>query len=127
MLHLNRIGPVGVDAEALGVGDDQQRRMFQRDRIKLELLIGAVEVCPVLFVFPAERPRFHTSAKPPRPSVLETPFSKRVAVRIGGLVRRRLAEHPAQIDEMFLRRLPLGPVGAAPFVDELRRGSCGEN
>ena len=56
VLLLNRVGPVGVDAKPLGVGDDQQRRIFQRDRIELELLIGAVEVGPVLLVFPAEMP-----------------------------------------------------------------------
>ena len=76
VLRLNRVGPVGVDAEALGVGDDQQRRVFQRHRIELQLLIGEVEVGAVLLVLPAEVAALPDIGEAARPSILETPFSK---------------------------------------------------
>ena len=118
---LNRVGPVGIDAETLGVGDDEQRRIFQRHRIELQLLIGAVEVGAVLLVFPAEVSALPDIGKAPGAIELGDAFLEAVTVRIGCFVRRRLAQHTAQIDEMLLRRLPLGTVGAGPLVDEFGR------
>ena len=87
VLLLNRVGPVGVDAEALGVGDDQQRRIFQRDRIELELLIGAVEVGAVLLVFPAEMPALPDVGEAAGAVDLRDALLEGIAVRVGRLVR----------------------------------------
>jgi hypothetical protein len=115
---LNRVGPVGVDAEALGVGDDQDRRVFQRHRVELQLPIGEVEVGAVLLVLPAEMPALPDVGEARAAVELGDTLLERVAVGVCGLVRRRLAEHATQVDEMLLRRLPLGAVGAGPLVDE---------
>src|SRR5947209_17358280 len=56
VLRLNRVGPVGVDAKALGVRDYQQGRVLQRHRIELQLLVSAIEIGTVLLVLPAEMP-----------------------------------------------------------------------
>ena len=55
VLLLNRVGPVGVDAKTLCIGDDQQRRIFERHRIELKLLIGAVEASCNRFTSSANR------------------------------------------------------------------------
>ena len=48
------VGPVGADAEALQVTDDQQRRVLQRQRVLPQLPEGGVQVGVLAFVLPAE-------------------------------------------------------------------------
>jgi hypothetical protein len=51
---LGGIREVGVDEDALGVGDDQQGRILERVFIGKELGVGDIEVLFVAFVLPAE-------------------------------------------------------------------------
>ena len=52
------VGPVGVDAEAGHVGDDQQGRVFQRQRVLAQLVEGGVEAFALALVFPGEAVAF---------------------------------------------------------------------
>src|SRR6187549_3228332 len=118
-LFLNRIGPVGVDAEALGVGNDKQRWIFQRHRIELKLLIGEIEIGAIFLVFPPEMSALPDIGKARAPVGLRDTLFETVGLGIVCLVRRWLAQHAAEVDEMFLRRLALVAVRARPLVDEL--------
>ena len=48
------VRPVGADAEPQHVGDDQQRRILQRQRVLPELSERRVEIGPLALVFPGE-------------------------------------------------------------------------
>nr|WP_240790283.1 hypothetical protein [Rhodobacter sp. SY28-1] len=55
LVHLlDGVGPVGVDADAVHVGHNQQRRVFQRDSVLLKLGEGGVQVLALALVFPGE-------------------------------------------------------------------------
>jgi hypothetical protein len=118
MLLLNSVCPVSVDTEALSVGDNQQGRIFQRHRIKLKLLVGTIEVRPVLLVFPAEVTALPHVREAASAIKLRDAFLESIALRVGGFVGRWLAEHAAQINEMFLCGLAFCAVQTAPFLDE---------
>ena len=48
------VRPVGADPEPHHVGDDQQRRVLERQRVLAELLEGRVQVGALALVFPGE-------------------------------------------------------------------------
>ena len=48
------VGPVGVNAEARHVGDDQQGRVFQRQGVLAQLVEGGVQVFVLALVLPGE-------------------------------------------------------------------------
>ena len=112
-------GEGGVDDDAVDIADDQQRRVFQRRRVQLQLLEGGLQVLPLALVLPAE------AGAPPdigpavaaaglgRPVLEGEPLAGRV-----GLGRRGLVEQPAQVDEMLLRRRALLERGVPPFANE---------
>ena len=116
------VGEVGVDLEAGEVTHDQQRRVAQRLAVSVELRVGGGEVLALALVLPGEM-----VAHPDVGEALATlglAGSLLEGVPLAGRVRvvgRGLAEHPAQVDEVLLRRGPLGPRAALPFRCELSR------
>ncbi len=56
MRFLDHVGPVGVNAELLHVGDDEQRRVLEIARIELQLLERRVEVLAGALVLPGKAP-----------------------------------------------------------------------
>ena len=116
------VGPVGADPEPLHVGDDQQRRVLQRQRVRPELPECGVEVFPLPLVLPGEVVALPDVGPAVAAGVLASAPLEAVslAARVG-LGWRRLAEQPAQIDEVLLRGRAFLQLGGAPLVDELVR------
>ena len=116
------VRPVGADAEPQHVGDDQQRRVLQRQRVQPQLSEGRVEVGPLALVLPGEvMPLPHVRPAVAAGILARAPLEAvRLAGRVG-LGRRRLAEQPAQVDEVLLRRRPLLECRGAPLGDEVIR------
>jgi hypothetical protein len=108
-----------VDDDAVDVADDQQRRVFQRRRVQLQLLEGGLQVLPLALVLPAEA----GAAPDVGPAVAAAGLGRAIlegeplADRVG-LGRRGLVEQPAQVDEMLLRRRALLERGVPPFANE---------
>lgn len=120
---LDCVRPVGVDANTVHVGHDQQRRVLQCDGVLLKLGKGAVEVFLLALVFPREaavlpdvRPAI--AARCLGRTLLEgEPFPFRV-----GSHRVIDAEETAQIVEVGLRRTAFFQFNCTPLVDENLRG-----
>ncbi len=117
-----RAREVRVHFEAVEVADDEEGRVVERLAVVVQLAVGGREVLALALVLPGEVAALPdvgeavTSAE-----LLGTLLERvRVAGRIG-LVRRRHAEHPAQVDEVLLGGGPLGPLGAGPLGGELAR------
>ena len=49
---LNRVGPVGVDPDAVHVADDQQGRIFQGDAVLQQLVVGFFQIFSRALIFP---------------------------------------------------------------------------
>ena len=109
----------------IGVADDQQRGVFQRERVLLQLTKGGIEIFALAFIFPTE-----ISTLPDiGPSVAAACLGRAAfkTVEVAGRIgrgRRRFAQDTAEVEEMFLRRGTLLEFGGAPFADEFiyRRG-----
>ena len=99
------VRPVRADAEPPQVGDDQQRRVLQRQRILPELRERRIKVGALAFVLPGEA----VALPDVSPAVAARVFASatfkaiRRARRIG-LSRRRLVQEPTEIEEVLLRR-----------------------
>ena len=116
------VGPVGADAEALQVADDQQRRVLQRQRVLPQLPEGGVQVGVGAFVFPGEVVALPHVGPAVAARVLPRAALEAVALAGGvGFDRRRLVEHAAQVVEVRLRRLAFLQLGRRPLGDELVR------
>ena len=116
------VRPVGADAEPQHVGDDQQRRVFQRQRVESELTERGVEVGPFALVLPRKVVVLPDIGPAVAAGVL--PGTALEAVCLAGRVglgRRRLTEQPAQVDEVLLRSRALLQLGGAPLGDKLVR------
>ena len=114
------VGPVGADAEPHHVRDDQQRRVLQRQRVLPELIEGGVEIGVLALVLPREAVPLPHVGPAVAAGVLARASLEAVVPAGGvGLGRRRLAEQPAQIDEMLLRRGALLQLRRPPLGDEL--------
>ena len=102
------VRPVGADPEPPHVGDDQQWRVLQRERVLPELLKRGVEVRALALVFSGE-----VVALPDIGPAVAAPVLARApleAVRLAGRIglgRRRLAQQPAEIDKVLLGRRAL--------------------
>ena len=83
------------------------------------MLIGAIEIGAIFLIFPTETTTLPDVGKAAATICFRDTLLKAVRVGVVSFIRRWFAEHAAEIDEMLLCRLPLGAVGAAPFVDEL--------
>ena len=116
------VGPVGADAEARHVGDDQHRRVLQRERVLPELVERGVEVGVLALVLPGEAvPLPHVSPAVAAGVLARAALEAIVVAGRIGFGRRRLAQQPAQVDEVLLGRRALLQLRRAPLGDELAR------
>jgi hypothetical protein len=100
---LHRVGEVGVDADAVHVGHDQQRRVFERDAILQELRKGFVEVLSRPLIFPGEMALAPDIGPTIAATRLVGPFLEREPFPFGvGGHRIEHAQQGAQIVEMTL-------------------------
>ena len=129
---LDRIGEIGVDDDALQVGDDQQRWVQQRLAVLQKLAIGLVQIGVLSLVFPGEAahlPDVGETSPHPRPlsrcggrgETLGAGFEGVPAAGGIGLGRRRLAQQRAQVVEVRLASRALLERGVPPLDDELLR------
>jgi hypothetical protein len=111
-----------VDLEAGEIAHDQQRRVAKSLAVSIELRVGGRQVFALALVLPGEVVAHPNVGEPVATlglagALLEgVPLAGRV-----GVVGRGLAKHPAQVDEMLLRRGPLGPRAPLPLRHELSR------
>ena len=113
------VGPVGADAEAGHVGDDQQRRILQGQRVLAQLIEGGIEIGVAALVFPGEAMAFPDI----RPALAAAILAGAALEAIGfaggvGLGGRGLAQQAAEIDEVFLAGGTLLQLRRPPFGDE---------
>ena len=114
------VGPVGVNAEARHVGDDQQGRVFQRQRVLAQLVEGGVQVFVLALVLPGEAVPSPDIGPTAAAGVLAGAALKAVALPARIVLRgRRLAQQPAEVDEMLVRGGTLFQFGRPPFGDKL--------
>ena len=122
------VGPVGADAEPRHVGDDQQRRIVQRQRILPKLVERRVEVGVFALVLPGKAVALpHVG-----PTVAARVLARAALEAVGlagrvGLRRRRLAEQPAQVDEVLLAPGALLQRRRPPLRDERPRRHAAAN
>ncbi|MBB3989585.1 hypothetical protein GGR19_000990 [Croceicoccus naphthovorans] len=120
---LHRVRPVGVDAEAVHVTDDQQRRIVERDGILLQLGECAVEVLLLALVFPGEA----FLAPDICPALAPAGFGSALfkgepfALGVGG-DRVFDVEQAANVVKVRLGSRTLFQVNGAPFLDKFCRG-----
>ena len=113
------VRPVGADAEPQHVGDDQQRRILQRQGVLPELPECSVQVGAVALVLPGEVVALPDVGPAVAAGVLAGATLEAVGVagRVG-LGRGRLAEQAAQVDEVLLGGGALLEFGGPPLFDE---------
>jgi hypothetical protein len=117
-----------MDADALGIGDNQQRWLLERDGITLELDIGRVEVAVASLLFPSEVPSLPNIRPAVATSCFQCPFLEGVPLTCRvGVGRTWLVQHPAEVDKMRLRRRALGQLDVLPLGNEVLRRHCGHN
>ena len=105
------------------VRNDQERRVLQRERVLPQLVERGVEVRVLPLVLPGEAVTLPHVRPAPSTGVLERAALEAVVVALGvGLRRGRLAEQPAQVDEVLLRRGALLQLRSMPLRNELVRG-----
>ena len=99
------VRPVGADAEAGHVGDDEERRVFQREGVLPQLSECGVEIGVLALVFPSEVVALPHVSPALAALVLARAALEAIALAGGiGVCGRGLAEHAAQIDEVLLGR-----------------------
>ena len=116
------VGPVGADAKPRHVGDDQQGRVLQRQHVLPQLSECRVQVGVLALVLPGEVVALPHVGPTAAARVLARAALEAIMLA-GGVVFgwRRLAEQPAQVDEVLLRRRALLELDGAPLGDELVR------
>ena len=116
------VGPVGADPEPHHVRDDQQRRILKRQRVLAQLIECRAEVSVLALVLPRETVPLPHVGPTVAASILAGAALEAIAVasRIG-FGRRWLAEQPAEVDEVLLRRRAFLELRRPPFGDELTR------
>ena len=117
------VGPVCMDAEPQHVRDDQQRRILQGQRVLPELRESGVQVGALALVLPGEVVALPDVGPAVAAGVLARAALEAVT-RAGrvGFGGGWLAQQPAQVDEVLLRRRALLQLRSAPLLDELVRG-----
>jgi len=116
------VGEVGPDLDRVEVGDDEERRVAQVLAVAEQLEVGGLEVLALALVLPAEEVLLPDVREPVAAGGLGDGLLEGVGLagRIR-LVGRRLAEHPAQVDEVFLGGGLLLRRVVAPLLGELAR------
>lgn len=113
------VGPVGVDEDAVHIGDDQERRVLQRYGVLLDLGQGAVDVLGLAFVFPGEAVLAADIGPTLAASGLGGAFFEGEGVAFGVFGDRVLdAEKLAEVDEMGLGGGALLQLDRPPSGDE---------
>ena len=113
------VGEVGVDDDALHVADDEQRRVEKGLAILEELGVGLIEVGVLTLVLPGEMAHLPdvgpalAAGRLARARLEGEPLAGRIS-----LGRRRVANQPAQVDEVLLGRCALAQRGLLPLGDE---------
>ncbi len=117
------VGPAGLDAKEVGVAGDMQRRVFQGGGVTGELFERLAQVVLLLLVLPGEKALLPDVRPALAAAGLGRPLLEREMVA-GGVVlgRGRVADEAAEVEEMLLRRRPLGQRHRLPFADEVLRG-----
>ena len=115
-------GEVGVDLDPLEVADHQERRVAEVVLVAHQLDVGGPQVLVLALVLPGEEVALPGVGEAVAAGGLADPLLEGVlgAGRIG-LVGGRLAEHPAEVDEVLLRGGLLRGRHAAPLRRERAR------
>ena len=115
-----RAGEVGVDLDAVHVADDERGRVLQILAVVEQLAVRRREVGVRALVLPAEVTALPDvgPALPARAQALGARLEGVVGAR-GQVVGCPHAEHPAEIDEVLLRRRLLAASALAPLGGEL--------
>ena len=120
--HADTVRPVGVNAEARHVGDYQQGRVLQCQRILAQLVEGGVQILVFALVLPCEAVAFPDIGPAAAAGVFARAALKAVALPAGVVFRRRrFIQQPAQVDEVLLRGRALVQFRRVPFGYELLR------
>ena len=113
------VRPVGADAEPPQVGDDQQRRVLQRQRILPELGERRIKVGALALVLPGKAVALPDVGPAVAARVLAGAAFKAIrCARRVGLSRCRFVQEPTEVEEVLLRRRPLFQRGIAPLGDK---------
>ena len=120
---LDGVSEVGVNDDALDVGNDEQRRVLERFPVEQELVIGFVQVLVFALVLPGEEALFpNIGPALTAPLLVGSRFESEVlAGRIifGGC---GMADQATEIEEMLLSGGLLTQISVAPFGDEVLGG-----
>ena len=97
------VGPVGADAEPRHVRDNQQWWVLKSQRVLPQLIEGRIEVLEFALVLPGEVMALPHIGPTVAAGVLARAAFEAVAIagRVG-FGRCRLAQQPAQVDEVLL-------------------------
>ena len=116
-------GEVGVDLDPLEVADDQERRVAEVVLVAQQLDVGGLQVLVLALVLPGEEVALPDVGEAVAAGGLGDALLEGVLGAGGvGLVGGRLAEHPAQVDEVLLGGGLLRGRHAAPLRRE--RAGC---
>lgn len=119
---LRGVGEVRVDLELVEVAHDEQRRVVKGLAVLEQLRVRRPEVLVHALVLPREPSAAPDVREPVAAAGLLGTLLKGVEGAVGiGLVRRRLPEHPAQVDEVFLCSSALRGRVPGPLVGEFGR------
>ena len=111
--------PIGAYDELIEIANDEYRRIFQGERILLQLTKCGFQILPLTLVLPAE-----VAALPNVGPTLAAGCFRRTALKAVAFPGRIgfcwcwLAENMAEVDEVLLRRRPLFQLDRAPLADE---------
>jgi hypothetical protein len=118
-----RVRPGRHDPDRVGVADHIQWRVFEVPGILRKLFQCFAETFLFLFILEGEVALFPDIGEARPAGGFERAFFETIALaRRILLYRGRMVDEAAEIDEMLLRRLPLGERDGLPFPDELMRG-----
>jgi hypothetical protein len=99
----DRVRPIGANDKLVEVADDQQRRVFQRQRVLLQLAKCCFQIFPLSLVFPSETAALPnvspavTTARLRRAALETVEISARVRFSWGWFIQKA-----AQVDKMLL-------------------------
>ena len=127
MREADAVRPIGSNAEAHHVGDNQKRGILQYQGVLPELPERDVEIGMLALILPGEVVPLPNVSPTVAPLVFARSALEAVAltgrIGVGG---RWLVEHPAQVDEVLLGSRAFLHFGRSPLSDELSwgHGAC---
>jgi hypothetical protein len=118
----DRVCPIGDDPESVEIAGDQQRRVFKRQRVTLELIDSLIQASSAALVLLAEASAFPNVRPAFTAGRLGGAALKAIPLAFGVCVGRlRLVQQLAKIVEVGLRSGTLFQLSRLPFRDELLR------